>query len=306
MKRGRKPAVRPQRQAVDLSADRPDISKTINALVAAVQKVHGTNAIGRLDQTAYEGVVGTYPTGLASLDEAIGIGGFPLAKLVQISGPESVGKSTLCKWLIHQAQVHGITPWFIDGEMSRDTPERYAALGISSESVAWSDAIYLEDAFSYAATGIITLRKLNKPAIVFIDSIASFMVRSADAERDFDEHSRRAPKATFLAQNIPKLIETIRGTQIGLVFVNQLRQKQKAGPYEDPYYEPGGMALRHFCHVILRLNRVGQIKDGEAIVGIKSRVRVQKSKLAPPSKQAGLALYFDGRVESLDLKDLKW
>lgn len=273
---------------------RPEMQKKIDAVVAHVRKHFGKDSISRLSE-AYETVIGTFPTGLPNLDVAIGVGGFPLAKLVQISGPESVGKSTLVKVLIAQAQQHGVVPYFIDGEMSQDTPERYAALGISPDTVAWSDCIYIEDAFAMAHSAIERLKQLDAPAIVFLDSIAAFQMKS-EAERAFDEAGPRSPKAVFLSSKLGKLVQSTKGTKIGLVFVNQMRQKANASPWEDPNYEPGGFALRHWSHLILRMKRIGQLKRSQQAIGIKSRVTVRKSKIAPPFRIADVDILFDGTM----------
>jgi len=278
-----------------------DINRTIDGLVAHVQKKFGADSISRLGD-AFDDVLGTFDTGLPNLNEAIGIGGFPLAKLVQIAGPKSVGKSALCKKLIARCQTQGIIPYFIDGEMSKDTPERYVALDISTSSVAWSETMYLEDAFGQADEAIVWLAKKDKPSIIFMDSIAAFMMR-ADEDRKYEEEGRRAAKASFLAKNLPKLVHKLKGTQIGMVFVNQLRQSANAMPFADPFYEPGGMALAHWCHLILRMNPLGQIKQGDVAIGVKARIAIRKSKLAAPLRRADVSVFFDGRIEPLEGDD---
>lgn len=277
------------------------VARTIDVLAKAIRKRFGTDAVSRASDLDTS-LVGVFPTGVRAVDAALGIGGFPLAKLVQISGPEAVGKSTFCKKLIAQALRYGITPYFIDGEDSQDQPERYRALDISPENVLWSDALTLEQAFGYAQEAIQAARSIQSPAIVFMDSIASFM-SEAELELDFDKEGRRAMKASFLSRNIRKLTKDLQGTQIGMVFVNQVREKQNPMPFEDPLYEPGGRALRHYCHLTLRMKRIGQIKAGgrgARATGITSTLQVKKSKLAPPFRTADVAIYFDGRVEDTD------
>lgn len=285
------------RQPVHADAER-DVSKTIDAVIKSLRKQFGSDAVSRLDEYDSD-PVDTFPTGLTNLDAALGIGGFPLSKLVQIAGPESVGKSTLCKKLIREAQAHGIAPYFIDGEDSRDTPHRYRALGLTPRTIAWSDALTIEQAFTLADAAILSLRKLDKPAMIFLDSIAAFL-NEGDETRGYDEEGRRGAKAAFLSKNLKKLLDKIRGTQIGMVFVNQIREKANAAPFEDPTYEPGGRALRHYAHVTLRMKRLGKIRKGAKDIGIKSRIHVKKSKLSPPYQNADIAIYFDGRVENLD------
>src|SRR5262245_38469228 len=142
----------PRREAVPEDDGRA-ISKRIDLLVAAVRKKFGEDSIHRLGDEP-EAIVGVFTTGLPSLDAAIGVGGWPLAKVCQISGPPSVGKSALCKKLIAAALAAGVVPYFIDSEQSKDTPERYAAIDISTRNVAWTEELFLEDAFAKADLAI--------------------------------------------------------------------------------------------------------------------------------------------------------
>jgi len=291
----------------DDAAQRPDLGSSIDAIVKAVRKDYGVESIIKLGDSQFEEVLGTFSTDIESLDEALGVGGWPLSKAVQVVGPESVGKSALCKKLIAQGQRAAIVPYFIDGECSKDTPERYAALGVSSANVAWSEAYYIEDAFGMAVAAIDTLKRRGDAGLIVMDSIAAFRVKErvkgqrvagTDAQPDYDDHGGGKPeKAIFLSEHLPSLIQRIKGTRIGLVFVNQLRQKARAMPMEDPWYEVGGNALRYYCHVILRLKKGGKIGDGDG-EGIKTIVSVKKSKIAPPWKNAYLDIYFDGRIEN--------
>lgn len=281
------------------TSQRPDISRVVDLVVNAVTKQHGEGSVERLNEGP-EAVIDWIPTGIPTLDRVLG-GGLPVAKLVQIVGPESVGKSALAKLFMKSCQIAGVTPYFIDGEMSKDTPERYAALGISTADVAWTEELYIERAFAKALTAINALKKARKRGMIFIDSIAALqMERVADrvkAGEEFEGTGGRPEKALFLSENLSTLVHALHNTEIGIVFVNQLRQKARAMPFEDPYYEVGGHALRYWCHVILRLNRMGQIKEGDRAIGIKTRVRVRKSKLAPPSTHADLGIFADGRIE---------
>ena len=122
----------------------------------------------------------------------------------------------------------------------------------------------------------------------------------ADIERAFDEEGRRAARASFLSANLPKLVGRLKGTQIGMCFVNQIRQRANAMPFQDPNYEPGGMALAHLCHVILRMRPLGQIGRGEDSTGVKARVTARKNKLAPPFRTADLAIMFDGTITEVE------
>ena len=296
----REPVERPKRTPVPPAeaAMTPKIERAIDKVVEAIRKKFGPEAIYRFNEFG-ESVIGTYSSGIASVDAMIGIGGFPLAKLVQISGAESVGKSSFCKWLIAQAQAQGIICYFIDAEISPDSIERAQAFGIDVKALLWSEVMYLEDAFAHASEAIARLKHSETPVLIFIDSVAAADMKSS-AERDFDEPGRRAEKAAFLSANLPKLVQPLKGTKIGIVFINQMRTTANANPYSDPNYEPGGRALAHWCHLLIRMQRIGTLKAKGEVYGIKSRLRVKKSKLAPPFRQADIAILFDGKILPLD------
>lgn len=208
--------------------------------------------------------------------------------------------STLCKMLIARGQQAGIVPNFIDGEMSAESPERFASLGVSPDTLPWSEVQYVEDAFELVDSSIERMAKWNDPSVIFIDSIASLEIKKVDEHREFVEQGVRAPMASFLSRNLGKLVHKLKGTQIGLVLVNQMREKPNAQPFQDPTYEPGGRALRHWCHLHLRMTRVAWITEGtgpSAVkVGIKSRVQVKKSKLGIPMRSVILDILFDGTI----------
>lgn len=289
---------KPKREPVpseDAMAD-PKVNKAIENVVAAIRKKFGDDAIHRFDEMEHD--VKTFTTGIAVVDKALG-GGFPLAKLVQISGKESVGKSSFCKWLIAQAQAQGIICYFIDTELSPDSIERAQSFGVDVHGLMWSECLYLEDAFERAALLIDKMKSSITPVLIFIDSIAAADMKSS-ANRDFDESGRRAEKASFLSANLPKLVQPLSGTNIGIVFVNQMRTTANASPFSDPDYEPGGRALAHWCHLILRMSNLGRIKTGDVARGMKARIKVKKSKICVPFKQADISIMFDGKMAGLE------
>jgi len=275
----------------------PKINKAIDQVVAAIRKKFGEDAIYRFDERD-ENVIGVFSSGIKEVDDMIGIGGFPLAKLVQISGPESVGKSSFCKWLIGQAQAQGIICYFIDTELSPDSIERAKAYGVDVHSLIWSEFMYLEDAFEAAAVAIDKMKSSETPVLIFIDSVAAASLKSS-TDRGFDEPGRRAEKASFLSANLGKLVHPLKGTKVGIVFVNQMRSTANAMPFQDPNYEPGGRALSHWCHLTIRMSRLGQIKTKGETVGIKARLKVKKSKVAVPFKQADVSILFSGQISAL-------
>jgi len=280
-------------QPVEVASATPVVQKRVQQLVDDIRKQFGPDSIGLLGD--YEGGVEVFPSGSAALDIAIGVGGFPLAKLVQITGGESVGKSTLTNSIAATAQRNGIIVYFLDGEMSEGI-DRATAIGVNTMLLPISEPLTLEDAFRRMEAGIKRMSKWSDPSLIILDSVAALPMQS-DLDRPFDQEGRRAARASFLSANLSKLVHPLKGTKVGLIFVNQLREKANAAPFEKPTYSPGGRALRHWCHLTLELRRLGQIKVAQTVTGITTRIRVEKSKLAPPFKIADINLFFDGRVE---------
>jgi recombination protein RecA len=271
-----------------------DVEKKVDDLIATIRKEFGAESIGRLGE--YETDVQTFPSGSEQLDKAIGVGGFPLAKLVQITGGESVGKSTLVNYIAATAQRQGVIVYFLDGEMSEGN-DRAAAIGVNTNLLPISEPETLEDAFARINSAVERMKRWNSPALIILDSVAALPMR-VDITRAFDEESRRAARAIFLSGNLPKLIAPLKGTKIGLIFVNQLREKANVtNPYEKKTYPPGGYALKHWCHLTLELTRFGTVKQSGEAVACTTRILVVKSKIAPPLKTAMVNLYFNGRVE---------
>jgi recombination protein RecA len=289
----REPVAREPIAREPIAVSSKDIEKKIDQLIYDIRKEFGPESIGRLGE--YDTDVKVFPSGSDALDAIIGVNGFPLTKLVQITGGESVGKSTLTNYLAAQAQRQGIIVYFLDGEQSEGN-DRATAIGVNTNMLPISEPETLEDAFSKMWRAIERMSKWNTPALIILDSLAALPMK-IDLERPFDEEGRRAARASFLSANLAKLIHPLKGTQIGMVFINQVREKANASPYEKKTYSPGGRALRHYCHLTLELSRIATIKRGQDAIGITTRIRVEKSKLAPPFKTTNLNLYFDGRVE---------
>jgi len=296
---------KPMTEALTPAASTPDIKKAIDQVIALVRKEFGTDSIRRLSDM--DPVTARFSTGIPELDELLG-GGFPLAKVIQIIGQESVGKSTLINYLTAMAQravveeykINGILVNFLDGELSEES-DRAEAIGVNPDLVTLSEPETLEQAFNIMGKLIEHYAKLDKPSLLMLDSLAAFQMQ-ADIERPFDEEGRRAARAAFLSANMPKLITPLKDTKIGLIFTNQIRTKANAKPFEIPTYAPGGHAPRHWSHVILEMKNLGQLKEHGEIVGIKSRLRVKKSKLTGirPFTQTDLKIYFTGQVAHLE------
>ncbi len=275
----------------------PALMKEIDKVIAMVRKEFGPDSIRRLSEM--DEVTERLPTGIPELDEFLG-GGLPLAKIIQIIGMESVGKSTFINFLAACAQRAGYLVNFIDGELSEEK-DRAEAIGVNSDLITLSEPETLEAAFMIMGKLIEYYAKLERASFIMLDSLAAFQMQ-ADIERPFDEEGRRAARASFLSANLPKLVTPLKDTKIGMIFTNQIRTLANAKPFQVPYYAPGGHAPRHWSHAILEMKNLGQLKEGSEVVGIKSRLRVKKSKLTGirPFTQTDLKIYFDGRIQHLD------
>lgn len=286
----------PIASAQPIVASTPEIEKRIDALVNAIRKEHGDDSISRLSDLDTD--VKTFPIHLPNIETIIGHPGFPLAKLVHITGGESVGKSTFVNYLAAQAQHAGMVVLFVDGEDS-EYGDRAAQIGVNTSLLPIAEPETLEDAFALMETSIERMKKWRDPSLVILDSVAAFPMR-VDLERPYDKESRRAARAAFLSANLPKLVRSWKGSSIGMVFVNQIREKADARPFESPYYAPGGRALKHWCHLTLGLSRIGQVRDGSTPIGITTRFRVDKSKIGIPLRTATINMLFDGTVVGVE------
>jgi recombination protein RecA len=274
--------------------------KKTDELLAVIRKKFGPTSIGRLGE--YDTNVKVFPTGLPSLDKIMGVGGFPLAKLVQIQGAESVGKTALINYLAAQAQRQGIVVYFLDGEQN-ESNDRATSIGVNTDLLTISEPDTLEESFQMMDTAITRMKTWSSPSLIMLDSLAALPLQS-DLERGYDELSQRAGRALFLSGNLKKLLGPLKDTQIGIVFVNQVREKANVtNPYEKKTYSPGGRAPRHHSDVILELTRFGSKKQGIVEIGITSRIRVEKSRISPPHLSTLVNIYHDGRFEEAEPKE---
>jgi recombination protein RecA len=274
----------------------PELTKRTDALIAAVRKIHGPDSIHRLNE--YEAVVATFPSGLASLDAIIGVGGVPLEKFVHVTGAESVGKSSLVNYLAARAQHLGMVTYFLDGELS-ESRDRAQAIGVNTALLTISEPETLEAAFAMIETALEKLKSFHTPSLLILDSIAAFPME-AETDLSMTEDGRRGARAAFLAKGLRRIKPKLKGTQACLILVNQLRAKMNPMPFEKPTQPAGGWALRHASDLTIELTRRGTLKKGQEAIGIVSRGRVEKSKIAPPFKAALWNMYFAGKIEDAD------
>jgi recombination protein RecA len=249
----------------------------LSSVIADVRKAFGKEALMRLGEEASE-ALDTIPTGSLALDIALGIGGYPRGRIIEIYGPESSGKTTLTLHAIAEAQRKGGVAAFIDAEHAFDL--RYArSLGIDTSSLLVSQPDCGEQALDIAEM----LARSGAVELIVIDSVAALVPR-AELEGDMGD-SHMGLQARLMSQALRKLAALAHRSNTTLIFINQLRQKIGV-VFGSPETTSGGNALKYFASVRLDVRRIGKVSEAEATVGNRTRVKVVKNKCAPPFAEA--------------------
>jgi recombination protein RecA len=274
-----------------------DKSKALDAALSQIERNFGKGSIMRLGKSDKNMDVDTVSTGSLGLDIALGIGGLPRGRVVEIYGPESSGKTTLALHCVAEAQKKGGTCAFIDAEHALD-PIYARKLGINVDDLLISQPDTGEQALEICDT----LVRSGAVDVLVIDSVAALVPR-AELEGEMGD-SQPGLQARLMSQALRKLTASINRSNTMVIFINQIRMKIGV-MYGSPETTTGGHALKFYASVRLDIRRIGAIKDREEVVGNQTRVKVVKNKLAPPFKQVEFdIMYGTGVSKTGELVDL--
>ncbi|KEI44274.1 recombinase RecA [Saccharopolyspora rectivirgula] len=260
-----------------MAAATPDKNKALELALAQIDKQYGKGSVMRLgDETRTP--IEVIPTGSIALDVALGIGGLPRGRIVEIYGPESSGKTSVALHAVANAQKLGGTAAFIDAEHALD-PEYAKAIGVDTDSLLVSQPDTGEQALEIADM----LIRSGALDIIVIDSVAA-LVPKAEIEGEMGD-SHVGLQARLMSQALRKLTSALYNAKTTAIFINQLREKVGV-MFGSPETTTGGKALKFYASVRLDVRRIETLKDGSEPVGNRTRVKVVKNKVAPPFKQA--------------------
>ncbi|CAO5681570.1 MAG: Protein RecA [Holosporales bacterium] len=280
-----------------MSIDKNDRAKALEAALSQIERSFGKGSVMRLGQKESAIETEVISTGSLGLDIALGIGGLPKGRIIEVYGPESSGKTTLALHVVAQAQKGGGVCAFVDAEHALD-PVYARKLGVDLDSLLISQPDTGEQALEIADT----LVRSGGIDVLVIDSVAA-LVPKAELEGEMGE-SHMGLQARLMSQALRKLTGSISKTGCMVIFINQIRQKIGV-MFGNPETTTGGNALKFYASVRLDIRRVGSIKDKENVTGNQTRVKVVKNKMAPPFKVVDFdIMYGEGISKTGELIDL--
>ena len=279
-----------------MTNEREQKLKIIEDAISTIEKAYGKGSIMKLGDGVINKVE-AIPTGALSLDYALGIGGVPRGRVTEVYGPESSGKTTLCLHIIAEAQKMGGLAAFIDAEHALDV--NYAKkLGVDTANLLLSQPDFGEQALEITDT----LVRSNALDIIVIDSVAALVPRS-EIEGEMGD-ATMAVQARLMSQALRKLTGAISKSKTSVIFINQLRSKIGI-MFGNPETTTGGNALKFYASLRMDIRRVAAIKEGNEVVGNRTKVKIVKSKVAPPFKEVEFdIMYNEGISKTGDLIDL--